>query len=242
MRTGFGFTGRFMRGGETTPPPRPATRGRCRGRCKLGCAKWLRSWLRHPVAVRCSGASRVEHATRVRLPVTRRKHFAAHVQTRRTSRSVRLPICASENAWWSGRSAHASAGERARHPAAKHTRPAGNAPGGRVPPHCRLRFGRRGRRSHGSSQLMASFPACALRFAVSWGARPVLLREAHRLPASRAVLSEPTIGRIRCPVERQGAATMHASPLAVTFSQRFRFPKACSWQKSKSSGDGKQAG
>ena len=128
----------FMRGGrKTTPPPRPATRGRCRGRCKLGCAKWLRSWLRRPVAVRCSGASRVEHATRVLFPVTRRKRFAAHVQTRRTSRSVRLPICASENAWWSGRSAHASAGERARHPAAKHTRPAGNAPGGRVPPHCR---------------------------------------------------------------------------------------------------------
>jgi hypothetical protein len=141
MRTGFGFTGRFMRGCETTPPPRPATRGRCRGRCKLGCAKWLRSWLRSwlrgPVAVRCSGASRVEHATRVLFPATRRKRFAAHVQTRRTSRSARLPICASENAWWSGRSAHASAGERARRPAAKHTRPAGNAPGGRVPPHCR---------------------------------------------------------------------------------------------------------
>jgi hypothetical protein len=32
---------------------------------------------------------------------------------------------------------------------------------------------------------------------------------------------------------------MHASPLAVTFPRRSRFPKACSWQKSKSSGDGK---
>ena len=196
-----------MRGGEATPLPRPATRGKMQGKMQTWLRSWLRSWLRGPVAVRCSGASRVEHATRVLFPVTRRKRFAACVQTRRTSISVRLPICASENAWWSGRSAHASAGERARHPAAKHTRPAGNAPGGRVPPHCRLRFGRRGRRSHGSSQLMASLRACALRFAVSWGARPVLPREADRLPASRAVLSEPTIRGIRCPVERQGAAT-----------------------------------
>ena len=196
-----------MRGGEATPPPRPAIRGRCRGRCKLGCAKWLRSWLRRPVAVRCSGASRVEYAPRVLFPVTRRKRFAARVQTRRTSRSVRLPICASENAWWSGRSAHASAGERARYPAAKHTRPAGNAPGCRVPPHCRLRFGRRGRRCHGSSQLMASLRACALRFAVSWGARPVVPREAHRPPASRAVVAKPTIRGVRCPDEPQGAAT-----------------------------------
>jgi len=64
-----------------------------------------------------------------------------------------------------------------------------------------------GRPRHGSSQLMASFPACALRFAVSWGARPVLLREAHRLPASRAVVAEPTIRGVRCPDERQGDAT-----------------------------------
>ncbi len=168
----------LMRGGEATPPPRPATRGRCRGRCKLGCAKWLRSWLRSwlrgPVAVRCSGASRVEHASRVLFPATRRKHFAAHVQTRRTSRSVRLPICASENAWWSGRSAHASAGERARHPAAKHThpaakhtRPAGNAPGGRVPPHCRPAIRQTGasqprqQPTHGQSSSMC-FTLCGV--------------------------------------------------------------------------------
>jgi hypothetical protein len=201
------WRGTESQGGTPAQELPNVTRILMRGKMQTWLRSWLRSWLRGPVAVRCSGASRVEHASRVLFPVTRRRRFAAHVQTRRTSRSVRLPICASENAWWSGRSAHASAGERARHPAAKHTRPAGNAPGGRVPPHCRLRFGRRGRRSHGSSQLMASFPACALRFAVSWGARPVLPREAHRLPASRAVLSEPTIRGVRCPDERQGDAT-----------------------------------
>jgi|LakMenE18May11ns_1017448.scaffolds.fasta_scaffold9767455_2 hypothetical protein len=47
-------------------------------------------------ALRPAGGTgfRVEHATRVLFPATRRKHLMAHGQTRRTSKSVRLQICA----------------------------------------------------------------------------------------------------------------------------------------------------
>ena len=45
------------------------------------------------LAPECNSDSRVEHATRVLFPATRREHFTAHVQPRRISKSVRLQIC-----------------------------------------------------------------------------------------------------------------------------------------------------